>query len=1730
MAPSSGRRSSASSATLAHGRRSSASSITLTPYTDLFKLCQQGNIKKHGGVSSLVDRTIGRVVWQLAGPSPASAGLALPRRSDGGLAAPGRFLYLLLRLVPGAPYAVHADLATADGALHRLSISNQRGARGEARLQRTGVQAYLEAEDETWTLVGADLAALAGRCSAAPFSHLRGLAFCASMTVRGAFCSDLIYGWDTLPGDLAFACTFDGGAARTAWVPAPPGEGARRAATPASKPSAPLPPVPRAAAAPLRRARQALAPADGGGQEAEPGVVATMQPNPLLQLACVVGFSGRNQQALAWAPGSDEVVFATGCAVVAMRAAGGEQRLLGGHARPVAALALSADGAVLASAEEGPQGLVRLWAFRQGQPLGMVAAGAGGVICLALSADGAALLTAGVTASGRQRLVWWDVAACRTGGQPREVASHESSHSILAASFVPLRPDRVVTCGKNSVRVYMLRDGQLRGLSVSMAGVQAARRPYSCGTLASATSVGVGEAFTCLAFEHAPGQLRPARAGRAHVGTASGALYVIDLDARAVEGVVQLHDGAIHAVAVHAGFCATAAGDRMLRLWGGDLRELYMEALHEGPVTGARARRVLGCSCAGLGVSPDGLHVVAGTECGTLGLLDVAGQSYVTLLRAHTGPVHAVAAAGSTGRLFCTASADGTARVWDDATLQQQLEFYAPEEEVLCVACSSVRTEVACGFASGAVRVFDAGSASLVQESRQHSCAVRQLAFAQGGHLLFSLGADGVVCCHEADRKFSPGKMLCTGFPLHAVAMAASPDGRTLAVATTCQPLGEQGIALFSTAALEPLAHLPVAPGTAITHMQLLPGARHVAVATADGRLQAYSCRTGSLVADVPRAHKGGCQAMAADPSGTFLVTAGSGGRLHVWGLHTLHQLPGGSSIAPAGAEAWRAEEPLPAQDGHGAAAAAAHPPTATAPVLRTLPCQVVAGHPGEVRDLAFVSQGQLVSVGDCMCSWQFSGQRCNHESEEPANLTASTTVVAMQPASVCEQRAGTAVRKEQRLMIISTAGADGSSAAQRSVDRVSAEAAGRCVPAYQAAAQFRLQPPQASLRHVVGFAAGVGFAWQPASGGVAYAAGNILLSSELGPGRAQRRLAQVPRPITAMAASCDGKLLASAVAPALGQGGADILLHVADEAGGVACRVALQFHSFPVQALEFSPDGAWLASLGAAVEPSLALWDAGSGTLVAAVALEAPVAGLAWVAGAALPTLYTASQGGLTQWQLEPEELCRVKVRLGRPLADVELTALACPAADPGSPHCQGAAPAATLVAGDSTGRVLELVIDADQALRSYSVLAELQGQAVSAVAATPGGRLVAAGTAAGTLLSMERCSDGWRMTSCQQLDGRVLQVQLDADAAAAVAATATGTLWAAQCRGRTPQPQVLLCGQQHAVADWQFAPGVDWSKSPPLLALASAAGVSVWQVDGDGSGGTATSPLVEFTAPTDALRVGIAPDGLACAAAYADGSVCLFDLAAMRLRWKAPAPRPGGVAGVAVLQRLRGTWVLVAYGDGRLVALEGASGRVGHRVSPGGTRGSGGSSAAEVCACTLAVSPADASLFALAGQEQVLVCKMHWAKSAAAQALGCLSLGAGPCGGQPPAGAPAVAFSTQHPGHVWATSPHRPGQLLLFDSATGAVVKTSLAPTADQPLTAIAVHPREELLAVGTAGGAVLLLRADTEAWAEVAGHGEPVRSLTFARGEGGERLLSAAGGATFVWELSIEGGGKG
>ena len=70
------------------------------------------------------EKSLKCTVYRITGSIPASNYLQLPKTSTQSLGLTGRYLYILLKPIPGKYFVVHLDVATQDGLVVRISFSN----------------------------------------------------------------------------------------------------------------------------------------------------------------------------------------------------------------------------------------------------------------------------------------------------------------------------------------------------------------------------------------------------------------------------------------------------------------------------------------------------------------------------------------------------------------------------------------------------------------------------------------------------------------------------------------------------------------------------------------------------------------------------------------------------------------------------------------------------------------------------------------------------------------------------------------------------------------------------------------------------------------------------------------------------------------------------------------------------------------------------------------------------------------------------------------------------------------------------------------------------------------------------------------------------------------------------------------------------------------------------------------------------------------------------------------------------------------------------------------------------------------------------------------------------------------------------------------------------------------------------------------------------------------------
>ncbi|GLI66011.1 hypothetical protein VaNZ11_009714 [Volvox africanus] len=702
------------------------------------------------------------------------------------------------------------------------------------------------------------------------------------------------------------------------------------------------------------------------------GVDATIQcpplvPDPALSLVRMNSYSGEFVRCLVWIPGGDEVAFTAASVVVIMRisdvppvAAGatalaaeaqrlqqepGKQRYLLGHTAFVCALAASSNGELVASAQEGKEAVVRLWDVATCACLAILNAHASGLSCVDISPDVRAVAAVGLDAHARQTIALWNISEMRNPHRKIElVTRHATDYNIKVLRFSAYQEDHLLTAGRDSIRIYRLKAGQLRGTSLRLVP-QNKRVTSHVGGVSAALGPNI---FTDIAFEAGVG-VYGVDAFKVYVSSASGAVFQVDYTTRNLDCIYQLHSAAINCLLVADGLAITGGDDRLLRAWPLDFKDYLLEAEHEGAVTG-------------LALSPDALRVAIGTETGALGCLHIPDHSYITLLRSHSGAVNAVAVDPNRDH-FCTVSTDGTLRIWHLLTYQQLYEFDAPGEAVTCVAYHPLPSnhELAAGFANGRVRVFDVSTTTLIQEQQQHRAPVAELAFTPAGDRLFSGGMDGALVMYDVQRLYAPTQYLSAGVRNIKVCVAVSPDGAYFASLIRDPYRGVTSLLVFHGKSLEPFMRIET-DAEAYVKLAFSSDSKELWALASCRRLDRYELADGHVVQQIFEVSSLDVTTMAMDPLGRYVLTAGNDGILRMWAAMPI------SALQPCS---------LP-------------------------PHQAFVGHPSAVLGAAF-HRGHLITVGDAdfICVWRVTADALHQQQLQQAARAAAALRLAALPLAL---------------------------------------------------------------------------------------------------------------------------------------------------------------------------------------------------------------------------------------------------------------------------------------------------------------------------------------------------------------------------------------------------------------------------------------------------------------------------------------------------------------------------------------------------------------------------------------------------------------------------------------------------------------------------------------------------------------------------------------------------------
>ncbi|XP_017664162.1 PREDICTED: WD repeat-containing protein 90 [Lepidothrix coronata] len=592
-------------------------------------------------------------------------------------------------------------------------------------------------------------------------------------------------------------------------------------------------------------------------------------PDPILKLRTIIGFGGCSTKWALWTQNNAAVVYPCHAVIVTLQLRTGEQRFFLGHTDKVSALAFNGSSTLLASAQAGPRGVGRLWDFRTGTCLAVFKTHVHSLWSLSFSRSGAVLCGVGRDGHGKTLVVVWNTAQVTRGGGVAVLAKAHTDMDIQALKIAFFDETRMVSCGRDNIRLWRVRSGALHSC------------PVNLGEYHSLD-------FTDLAFEEGPVAEQEQEDRALFVCSKSGHVLEVDYKNMSVRSARRLLPAqprehgqeqagsssgpgiAINSISMSLTFCATGSEDGYVRLWPLDFSAVVLEAEHEAPVSSV---------C----ISPDSRKVLCSTAAGSLGYVDIQSRDYNTLMRSHKAAVLGFSV-GGVRKQIATVSQDSTIRVWDLVSMQQLYDFAATEEAPCAVAFHPTWKILACGFDSGTVRTFSLAASNLLLEHKQHCTAITGLTFSPDGNFMFSSCLQGTLALYRCVAQKSHvrrvlGNVVARDAGSGWDALVVSGDSHLLAFVGPSKYV----VTVMEACSLDELLRVDIS--ILDLHSTVLDSAVRVCfgpvpqgellVSTSSNKILVLDAKTGRLVREVSPMHKLTCSSFALSRDGQYLLTAG---------------------------------------------------------------------------------------------------------------------------------------------------------------------------------------------------------------------------------------------------------------------------------------------------------------------------------------------------------------------------------------------------------------------------------------------------------------------------------------------------------------------------------------------------------------------------------------------------------------------------------------------------------------------------------------------------------------------------------------------------------------------------------------------------------------------------------------------------------------------------------------
>jgi sterol desaturase/sphingolipid hydroxylase (fatty acid hydroxylase superfamily) len=271
-------------------------------------------------------------------------------------------------------------------------------------------------------------------------------------------------------------------------------------------------------------------------------------------------------------------------------------------------------------------------------------------------------------------------------------------------------------------------------------------------------------------------------------------------------------------------------------------------------------------------VSGDGRHVVSGGADGTVKVWDAATGQEERTLAGHRGMVHSVAVSGD-GRHVVSGSADRTVKVWDTATGREVHTLSGHLAPVLSVAVSGDGGCVISGSADLTAKVWDATAGKEKHTLRGDPGAVLGVAVSgDGRHVVTASARSAKVWDAQTGREV----VTLAGHADLVYGVTISPDGRHVVTASYDEKVKVWDVA-DGREKLSLMGHKGPVYGVAIS-----PDGRHVVSGSNDRTVRLWDVERGREVLSL-KGHTDAVTGVAVSPDARHIIAGGRDGTVTLW-------------------------------------------------------------------------------------------------------------------------------------------------------------------------------------------------------------------------------------------------------------------------------------------------------------------------------------------------------------------------------------------------------------------------------------------------------------------------------------------------------------------------------------------------------------------------------------------------------------------------------------------------------------------------------------------------------------------------------------------------------------------------------------------------------------------------------------------------------------------------------